>query len=56
MYIKGKAANQIQLYIKDYIQNIVTKGKKADTQKIFQEQTSFSKEIERIFKEVDKEN
>ena len=55
MHIKGKAANQIQPYIKDYLKNPITRREKTDTKKIFKSQASFNEEIERIFREVDKE-
>ena len=56
MHIKGKVAKQIQPYVKDYLQNIEEKERKLDTKKVFRSQDSFIEEIERIFREVDKEN
>ena len=55
-YIKGKASNQIQLYVDDYLLDIEHRGTKEETRVMFASQTEFKQEIGRIFGEVDAKN
>ncbi len=56
MHMKGKAANWMQPYVDDYLQDIERLGTKTDTQVIFTSWESFKREMGRIFGEVDEEH